>query len=77
MDCHMPVMDGYTASKTIRNDSTNPNQSTPIIALTADVEDENEERCKAAGMNAFLCKPIRIQNVHTTLASIFDSVVIE
>jgi len=54
MDCQMPTMDGYEATKIIRK-----THSTPIIALTAHANDENIEECLAAGMNSYLCKPYR------------------
>ena len=57
MDCQMPVMDGLSASRAIRNTS-NPNEATPIIALTANAFVEDRQACLAAGMNAHLTKPI-------------------
>lgn len=54
MDCQMPIMDGYTATKLIRQTS-----SVPIIAMTAHGGEENIEKCKTAGMDAYLCKPYR------------------
>ena len=58
MDIQMPVMDGLEASKIIRN---RLRVKTPIIALTAHVFRENEEKCRAAGMDDFLTKPIEIK----------------
>jgi two-component system, sensor histidine kinase and response regulator len=55
MDIQMPVMDGIDASKEMRN---RLNLKTPIIALTAHVFREDEEKCKAAGMDDFLTKPV-------------------
>jgi CheY-like chemotaxis protein len=57
MDCQMPEMDGFHAAMEIR--SRGLNQETPIIALTANVLEEDRERCFAAGMNDYLAKPIR------------------
>jgi signal transduction histidine kinase/CheY-like chemotaxis protein len=60
MDIQMPVMDGYEAAGLIRKRL----QSTvPIIALTARAYKEDEERCRAAGMNDFLTKPISADTV--------------
>lgn len=57
MDCEMPIMDGYEASKKIRN-MQSCKERTPIVALTADAFDENQKKCKEAGMDGFLSKPI-------------------
>ncbi len=58
MDCHMPVMDGYTATQKIRSSGIS-GRDVPIIAMTADVVEMQRERCIAAGMNDFLSKPVR------------------
>jgi signal transduction histidine kinase/CheY-like chemotaxis protein len=57
MDCNMPVMDGYEASRRIRSDSRW--QHLPIIALTANVLAAERSRCLDAGMNDYLAKPFR------------------
>ena len=57
MDCHMPVLDGVSATKKIRNLKTVRSQ-VPILALTADVLPETKKNCVDAGMNGFLSKPI-------------------
>jgi CheY-like chemotaxis protein len=56
MDLQMPVMDGYKATELIRVQGQN--RATPIIALTAKVFQEDNERCMACGMNDFLTKPV-------------------
>jgi len=60
MDCQMPVMDGFTATRCIRDAerSRGDGRRTPIIALTANVMSEDRERCIDAGMDAHLGKPI-------------------
>jgi CheY-like chemotaxis protein len=58
MDCQMPEMNGYEATALIRSMAP-PVSTIPVIAVTADVLEGNRERCAAAGMSAFLAKPIR------------------
>ncbi len=55
MDLHMPVMDGFEATGYIRNTMK---LQTPIIALTADVTTVDVDKCRAAGMNDYISKPI-------------------
>lgn len=58
MDCQMPVMDGYEASKIITTDLPEPLCSIPIIAVTAHAMSDEEEKCLEAGMQGFLTKPL-------------------
>jgi CheY-like chemotaxis protein len=60
MDCQMPVMDGFTATRCIRESErqSGHGKRLPIIALTANVMSEDRENCIAAGMDAHLSKPI-------------------
>jgi CheY-like chemotaxis protein len=60
MDCQMPVMDGFTAATRIREAeaASGTGKRVPIIALTANVMNEDREQCLAAGMDAHLGKPI-------------------
>ena len=60
MDCYMPKMDGAEATRAIRQIETLQGRRTPIVALTADVMDENRQRNTAAGMDDQLVKPITI-----------------
>ncbi len=66
MDIHMPVMDGYTAAKYIRDFDN----KVKIVALTADVMKETEEKCVEAGMNGVLSKPVRIKDLLPLLKSL-------
>lgn len=58
MDCHMPVMDGFEATRLIRG-SGKPWARVPIIAVTADVVDGTREACLEAGMNDYVTKPLK------------------
>ena len=64
MDCHMPGMDGYTAATAIRDyEARMGRRRMPIIAVTAAVTGDEQARCRAAGMDDYLSKPIRQQDV--------------
>ena len=65
MDCNMPVMDGYEASRRIRNNGRW--LQLPIIALTANALPDDRERCRAAGMNDYLAKPFRREELAAML----------
>lgn len=59
MDIHMPVMDGLAATESIRLHSTEAlNPDVPIVALTADLTDQNRANCRTAGINDFCSKPL-------------------
>ena len=58
MDIHMPLMDGYEATRAIRADSTPNAKSIPIIAMTANSFKEDVERCAECGMNDHIAKPL-------------------
>ena len=69
MDVHMPVMDGLDATRAIRAIS-GPARRTPIIALTANVQPEQVTRCREAGMDGHVGKPIQISELLTALATV-------
>lgn len=76
MDCHMPQMDGFEATAEIRRREGDRRQGdrragarrrTPVIAMTAGVLAEDQERCRAAGMDDFVAKPIEIDVLEQAL----------
>jgi CheY-like chemotaxis protein len=69
MDCNMPQMDGYEATKQIRSDI---NRQSIIIALTADASSKAKERCIKAGMNDYFIKPINLKTIKYMLEKWFD-----
>jgi len=80
MDCQMPDMDGFEATRAIRSreqrsqGKTGGSQHVPIVALTANAIKGDRERCLAAGMDAYVTKPVDpvklIQSIQTLLAAI-------
>ncbi len=68
MDVQMPVMDGLTATKNIREIESKQSSSVPIIALTANAFKEDVEICKAAGMDDHISKPIEFEDLLNKIA---------
>lgn len=61
MDCHMPEMDGFDATRAIRQDEQrNGRARIPIIALTADAQQGTRARCEMAGMDDYMTKPFTL-----------------
>lgn len=70
MDIQMPVMDGYEATRQIRQ-STNPlGKTIPIIAMTANAFSEDIRKCLDAGMNAHIAKPVDFDKLKATIKSL-------
>ncbi|MCG8313762.1 MAG: response regulator [Pseudomonadales bacterium] len=74
MDCEMPIMDGFEATRVIREweKANNPHNKAhiPIIALTADETDECRQACMDAGMNDFMKKPFRADQLKAILKNL-------
>ncbi|MCX7169564.1 MAG: response regulator [Proteobacteria bacterium] len=68
MDCQMSVMDGYEATRRIRQwENQHARPHLPIVALTAGAFEEDRERCLAAGMDDFLTKPVALSRLSAML----------
>jgi CheY-like chemotaxis protein len=67
MDCQMPVLDGFEATRKIRA-LDGPRGQVPIVALTANALTGDRDRCLANGMNGYLTKPVRREELAQALA---------
>jgi signal transduction histidine kinase/ActR/RegA family two-component response regulator len=77
MDCHMPEMDGYEATRQIRNFELNTPYRTPIVAVTAGVLEADREACFASGMDGFTTKPINVNELLAVIASCSEEAIEE
>jgi CheY-like chemotaxis protein len=72
MDVQMPEMNGFEATREIRNSETPLRLRTPIIAMTAYAMKGDRERCLAAGMDAYLSKPINAEELLRTMENVIS-----
>lgn len=72
MDCHMPILDGFEATKQIRNQERDTQPF--IVALTASVMEDDIKRCMASGMDGVLSKPLRIKELAKTLEGAYQQI---
>ncbi len=70
MDCQMPIMDGYEATRRLR--SIPAFEQLPIIALTANAMKLAQERCLAVGMNAYISKPVDFNELFSVIAKLLE-----
>ncbi|MGN6781852.1 MAG: ATP-binding protein [Marmoricola sp.] len=73
MDLQMPVMDGFDAARAIRAGG-GPSASSPIVALTASATERERQRCREAGMDGFLTKPLSVDRLDAELQAQLDRV---
>jgi len=68
MDCVMPRVDGFEATRRLRAwEATHKRSRVPVVALTASAMEEDEERCRRAGMDSFVAKPVNIEMLRAVL----------
>ena len=65
MDIQLPEMDGYEATRHIRNNFPILKRHVPIMAMTAHAISSEEEKCHKAGMNGYISKPFNQKTLHT------------
>jgi signal transduction histidine kinase/CheY-like chemotaxis protein/HPt (histidine-containing phosphotransfer) domain-containing protein len=70
MDVQMPEMDGFAATRAIRSLEAARGGHTPIIAVTAHAMEGDRQRCLAAGMDGYVCKPLRVEALFQTIAQL-------
>jgi signal transduction histidine kinase/CHASE2 domain-containing sensor protein/DNA-binding response OmpR family regulator len=67
MDCQMPVLDGYSATQELRRREQGTDRHTIVIAMTASALAEDRDRCLASGMDDFISKPVRLEQLSPLL----------
>jgi len=72
MDIRMPIMDGLTCARRIRESHRRDSLAVPIIAMSANAYDEDYEKSREAGMNAHLSKPVEVAEFYETLMELIN-----
>jgi len=73
MDCEMPVLDGYDATRQIRERQAGTPERTPILAITAHAMSGDAEKCRSAGMDGYLTKPLSLGTLERELKRVLVS----
>ncbi|MGH7238346.1 MAG: response regulator, partial [Candidatus Saccharimonadales bacterium] len=73
MDCQMPEMDGYEATRYIRNKLKPPKSNVPVVAMTAHAISGEEDKCYKIGMNGYISKPFNPQNLYNKVAAVLSN----
>lgn len=68
MDCEMPQLDGFETTTLIRSEEENHGQRIPIVAMTAHSSPEDRENCLNVGMDDYISKPFKIDDLKSILA---------
>jgi CheY-like chemotaxis protein/HPt (histidine-containing phosphotransfer) domain-containing protein len=71
MDIQMPEVDGYDATRSIRERETSTGEHIPIVAMTAHAMKGDKEKCLQAGMDGYVAKPINVQQLFESIESLF------
>ncbi|KTF09281.1 hybrid sensor histidine kinase/response regulator [Pseudoalteromonas sp. 10-33] len=74
MDCIMPILDGFEATKQLREQNICPTDKTYIVALTANTSSQDKLACKQAGMDLFISKPFKMYSLESAIASAIKTV---
>jgi signal transduction histidine kinase/CheY-like chemotaxis protein len=69
MDCIMPILDGFEATKQLRAQNICTSEATYIVALTANTSSQDKLACKQAGMDMFISKPFKMHSLEMAIAS--------
>jgi CheY-like chemotaxis protein len=72
MDCQMPEMDGFETTRRIREIESGTNRHLPIVAMTANALQGDRDRCLEAGMDEYLAKPVRAEDLYRMISGVMS-----